>query len=80
MDLLYENYLLDNPQIEKNAKDRFENPFYDEMEKNLEVDINKIRLGNQDKADRPIDITVKPIKLPPPNPPLKEPNGRRESH
>lgn len=63
IDLIYENYLIDNPQIEQIAGEHFENPLYDQMEKNLETDVNKVLKGKDYYLDKDIKIEIKNVSI-----------------
>ena len=58
---MYEHYLLDHPELEQ-ITEHYENPFYEMMEKNLEVDINKV-LKRKDYLENKIEVKVRPISL-----------------
>jgi hypothetical protein len=56
IELLFEHYLIDNPQLKQMAGEHFENPLYDEMEAKLVTDVNELMKEKKEVNVREIDI------------------------
>ena len=59
VDLLYQHYLLDNPEVEKHAE-VFSDPGYEEAEKAMLVDARSVAAKGEPELDN-IEVEVKPI-------------------